>query len=423
MDKPTGRSLAKRIRLTLLGVGVLWLLYIVGGPIRSGALFLLVPNLTRSISHDLPIDYAPFHKGYVNEQTGLYVREDEDLVLRGTPPLMYRRTYLSRYRVSKQFGIGTTHDGEMYVIGDPQRFQWAALIQADGSRIKFDRTSGGASVWNAMYRHGQSPTEWYGSRLGWTGSKWALRRPDGELLVFQGCGPGIADSCSLVERRDFDNHSIDYQRDRSGRLVRMSSSERWIAFEYDTRNRVTRASSNAGRDVRYAYDAGGRLATVTESSGAVRHYTYTDQDLMATIAEPGRSIENFYDSAGRCVRQVNHFPDSPIPYVFEFNYLIKDGRVVGSEESESDGTWKGLAYDKDLYPTVEVMGAEGHSPLTFRFERDSISKAVTSLSVTCADRTGQQLSHSSDVGPRGEEWTKWDLVQMYCTEGRWRRKP
>jgi YD repeat-containing protein len=46
------------------------------------------------------------------------------------------------------------------------------------------------------------------------------------------------------------------------------------------------------------------------NAGAIRRYTYTPQDQMATIVEPGTDIENFYDANGRCIRQINRYPEA-----------------------------------------------------------------------------------------------------------------
>jgi hypothetical protein len=147
---------------------------------------------------------VPLHKGAVDLATGLYTREDEDLVVSGTPPLVFRRTYLSRDRVSRHFGVGTTHNGELYLRGDGVLFQWVELILATGTRIRFERTSWGISFFNAVYEHNTSAGGWLHARLGWVGDSWALRRTDGVVMRFQACGPGLAPICSIVEERDAD---------------------------------------------------------------------------------------------------------------------------------------------------------------------------------------------------------------------------
>ena len=250
---PTKHSRLRKILLLALAVCIALLTAVFGGPAASGALLLLLPSGQTQIDHDLPATYAALHKGYVDLATGLYIREDEDLVVGGTPALILRRTYLSGDHFSRQFGVGTTHSGERYLIGDGARFQWAELILATGTRVRFRRTSPGTSFLNAMFAHQSSPSEWMDAQMGWTGGGWALRRADGELLRFQACSPGSAGICSLLSERDPDGHTIRYTRNSSGRLTSMAAADRWIAFEYDNRSRIIRASDSGGREVGYGY--------------------------------------------------------------------------------------------------------------------------------------------------------------------------
>ena len=91
------------------------------GPLTSGALFLLMPGDEPATPDASPTD-TPLHKGYTDLATGLYVREDDDVIVDGAPRLALRRTYLSGDRYSRAFGVGTTHAGERYLIGDGDRF-------------------------------------------------------------------------------------------------------------------------------------------------------------------------------------------------------------------------------------------------------------------------------------------------------------
>lgn len=405
------KLLVAAIAFVLLAVAALS-----AGPLSSGALLLLLPAGERRHNHDLPSAYQPRHKGAVHLGTGLYIREDEDLIVRGTPTLVLRRTYLSGYRVAREFGVGTTHNGELYLVGDPDRFQWLALILPDGARVRFERISSGTSYYNAMYEHRASPSEWRGARLGWTGTGWALRRLDGTLLQFQPCGGPSARSCSIVRERDADGHTIDYRRDRDGRLSRIEAArDRWIGFDYDARNRVVRAYDHAGNEVRYDYDDRGRLSHVQSSGGSEHRYTYTDRDEMTTISDPGIRIENTYDAAGRCIGQVNFVPGSPEPYTFDFAYVVENGAVVQADTTRSDGTWTRYLYGSNRYIQSETWARGGSQPATFTYERDPVTNVITALSLTCPDRTGRPLPHSSFVRDGNEEWIKWDLLRTNCS--------
>ena len=114
-----------------------------GGAFSTGAIFFLLPWPPNEAPRPQRDPSPPFHKGHVDLSTGLYVRVDEDLVVAGVPEVVLRRAYLSNYHVSRQFGVGATHDGEVYLIGDGQRFQWASLILANAAVSPFARAIAG----------------------------------------------------------------------------------------------------------------------------------------------------------------------------------------------------------------------------------------------------------------------------------------
>lgn len=384
------------------------------GPVSSGAILLLVPSSRLSVAHDLPATYRPLHKGHVDLPTGLYIREDEDIAVPGTPALILRRTYLSNYRVSKQFGIGTTHNGEWYLIGDGERFSWAALILADGSRVQFKRVSAGSSYFNAFYENTERTDEWTAAVLGWTGLSWTVRQRDGSSSRFRPCGVGSV--CSLMDWRDADGHTTHYLRDRAGRLIKMeASAARWIAFEYDDHDRIVRAYSSNKDNVRYEYDGRGRLTRVSSDDGTTRRYGYTDQDQMATVEDPEIGITNTYDANGRCTSQVDRFPEDEDMLSFQFEYTVQGTSVVAATSTESDGTWSRYSFNERRQTTSETWGAEGVAPTTISYERDPATGVKTALTITCPDRRGAPLQHRSIVRPETEEWVKRDLLQTHCS--------
>ncbi|HVH56362.1 MAG TPA: DUF6531 domain-containing protein [Vicinamibacterales bacterium] len=294
---------------------------------------------------DLPRDYKPLHKGGIDLATGLYVRENEDLVVPGTPGIILRRTYLSGYRVSQQFGVGAQHNGEEYLIGDGETFQWAALILARGSRIEFTRTSPGALLRNAEFVHNSTSTDFHGATLTWTGLTWVLQKKDGSTMTFKACTSLTRSVCSIIQSRDANGHAIYYRRNLAGALMKMDDGAgRWISFDYDDSHRITRAYASTGRWVRYSYDKGGRLDSAVASDDLEYRYTYTDLDELATIEEPGTSIQNSY-ADGRCIRQVNKYPDGE-PLVFDFSYQLEGKRIVQTESRRSDGVHKIYRWEK-----------------------------------------------------------------------------
>ena len=378
-----------------------------------------VPVLLTSVVAERPLSrgrpvpvHMPLHKGTIDPATGLYIRVNEDLVVQGKPVLALQRTYVSGHRASYDFGIGATHSGEDYLIGDGEQFQWTALILARGTRINFKRVTPGATLLNARFEHDETATEWNGAELSWTQLHWTLKKRDGSVLVFRGCGRESL--CSILKSTDAQGRTIHYRRNAAGRLLKMEAAkDRWIALEYDSKGRIERAYDSVKRDMRYKYDARGRLERVTGSDGSVRRYTYTDLDELETIEEPGTSITNTYED-GRCVRQANWYPDRD-PYVFDVKYQVDGRRVHRTRISESNGTWREYAWDDRKSSVSETFGRQGSEPVLVMFERDPVSRRMTSLTVSCRDREGRPVRQATDVRKGEEELLKRALVQKYCS--------
>ena len=354
----------------------------------------------------LPPNYQPLHKGGVDLPTGLYVREDEDLVIGGIPPLILRRTYLAGYRISKQFGIGATHNGEIYLHGTLQKI---SLILAKGSRIDFEPISKGPLP-STIYAHRSGSDEWRGAQLR-VGFGWMLKRRDGSEMLFQLCGPFAKPVCSILSWRGAFGETIDYRRDTSGRLTKMESGSRSIALEYDSSNRIIRADATSGASVAYEYDSAGRLARVKASDGREHLYTYTNRDELATITDPGRTIENSYDSNGRVVRQVNRTAGDPEPFIFDFTYRVAGEAVVETRTARSDGSWSRYTFDKAREVIVEDWGWGENHHGSFKYDRDPQTGALSALTITCSGRNGPPAQHMRKVVDDDLIETKIQLVQ------------
>jgi hypothetical protein len=85
--------------------------------------------------------------------------------------------------------------------------------------------------------------------------------------------------------------------------------------------------------------------------------------------EPGTDIENFYDENGRCVRQVNRYPDRE-PFLFEWRYALDNDRVVESDRWASDGWRRRYTFDDRRYTTSETWMAGDAVVAAITYERD-----------------------------------------------------
>jgi YD repeat-containing protein len=361
--------------------------------------------------------WRPLHKGGADLSTGVYIREDDDLVVDTPMPIVLRRTYNSADGHSRQFGTDTTHPGEWWIYGDgDRRVPWGDLILADGGRIHFVRISPGDTQTGAVLRHDSTPTEFNGALLGWTGSRWEMRFRDGSVASFLDCQKA-SESCSLVERRDPDGHRVAYVRDASGTLRRMESEGRSIAFDYDDHKRIVRAYDTSQRQVSYTYDERGRLVRAAGTDGVVRGYEYDDHNKLVGIREPGRIVQNWFDEAGRWVRQVvKDSDDDADPYVITARYVVENGAIVESSFDEGNGLTV-ERYNAHHYIVSETIDAESPSRIVFAYDRDAVSNVLNNVTMSCLGSSGP-MTRVVQLPPRDADAAKAALIRENCV---WRR--
>jgi len=398
------------VSAVVLGVTLAVAIGIWGGPLSSGALWLMWPPRTRYLANDRPPSFTPLHQGYVDAATGLYIREDDDFALTQSLPFALRRTYLSMYHSRKEFGVGTTSNAEWYLRGDSKTFQWAELILADGGRVHFTRTSSGTSYSNALFIHRTTPSEFFNAQLGWTGFQWALRFWDGSLATFNDCGPGARSVCALTRLTDSYGRVSRFNRDRDGTLRSIDTTSEHLQFEYDDQRRVVRIENGTGETVKYVYDVNGRLVQSRSSDGVVRAYSYGPRDEMLTIQEPGRTIENTYDEQLRVVRQVVHVTGQPA-YIETLAYTIANGAVQQTVIVDNDGTRTELRFDDRHNEAVELHQRASGPPVVISFDRVG-ADFLRSLTVRCM-RNGR---HVTETVPfyANQNATIRDLISRAC---------
>jgi hypothetical protein len=78
--------LRKKLLVALVLTAVTLVAVVFAGAASSGAMLLMLPSAGHRRHQDLPRSYRPLHKGYVDHSTGFYTRENDDLVVRSTPP-------------------------------------------------------------------------------------------------------------------------------------------------------------------------------------------------------------------------------------------------------------------------------------------------------------------------------------------------
>ena len=411
----TVRSFVFRCAVFLTASATLTIALVFGGPVMSGAFFFAARAPRPSTPHPLSPDYRPVHQGHIDLSTGLYFREDEDLVLPGTPPFVLRRTYRTEDTQSRAFGVGASEPGEWYLYGDGDKFQWAELILEDGGRVHFDRISRGHGYATAVYQTWSASAQFYGARLGWAGLDWVLTLPDGSYGRFRGCGPA-GTVCTITMWRDSDGHVTRFSRDAAGLLRRIDAGDQWIALDYDPDRRVSGARDGAGHTMAYSYDHRGRLRQAKASDGTTREYDYDDADRLTRIEDPDRIIENVYDEHGLCVRQrvTARGRRDDDPYLFEASYVTEADRIVRVDVRESGEPPVREQFTSRGSIASETYNPDTDSPTTVSYDYDPESHFLSSVTVTCKGRGRWKVSHSMAATAGEREDVKAQLLAEWC---------
>ncbi len=332
--------------------------------------------------------------------TGLFVYNKTDLSLSDVLPIVLTRTYRPGDSRSRAFGIGTTHNYDIFLVGDISPYSYQELILPDGGRIRFDRTSPDTSFPNAVYQNTSTPGAFYGAQISWNG-RWNLQMRDGTLLVFpDGSSASRPQQAALLSIRDRYGNTMTLTRDSSGNLTQITSPNgRWILFTYDASNRVTQAQDNIGRTVLYSYDASGRLTQVTDANGGIWKYAYDSSNQMTTITDPRNILylQNQYDSNGRVIKQIQ--ADNS---VYLFAYTTSDGTVSGylnqTDVTDPRGNIHRVTFSSPPispngfvtggYSSTEIFALGKPEQQTFTYQRqpgtNSLSTVTDSLNRTTA---------------------------------------
>jgi YD repeat-containing protein len=370
-----------------------------------------VPSVAAAAVSHRP--WRTLHKGSADISTGVYTREDDDLVVNTPLPIVLRRTYNSGDGHSRQFGVDTTHPGEWWLYGDGNPgIPWGDLILANGGRIHFVRISPGVAQQGAVLRYDGPAGEFNGALLSWTGSLWEMRFRDGSMASFLDCQTN-REVCWLIERRDPDGHRIAYVRDPSGTLLRMESEGQSIAFDYDDHNRIVRAYDTSQREVSYAYDDRGRLVRATGPDGIVRTYEYNDRNNLVGVREPRRILHNWFDDAGRWVRQmVKGSEQDEDPYVATVQYVVEGGSIIESDFNEGDGLTV-HRYNAHHYTVSETLDADRPAPIVFTYNLDPVSNVSTGVTMSCVGPWGP-VTRAVQLAWVGDDSTKDTLIRESC---------
>lgn len=350
------------------------------------------PNFGPRIGHE-PTDVDVEDGDPVDLGTGLFVLEHPDLMIRDVLPISLTRTYRQSDARSRPFGVGATHNYEMFLVGTTNPWTSAELVLPDGGRVTYTRISPGSGFTTAIFEHTATPSRFQKSRITWNGGGWDLRLRDGTVYVFPD-GENVTSPAraALTGMRDRNGNVVTLRRDAAGRLIEIVSPHgRWIRLTYDASNRITRADDSAGRFVQYAYDSVGRLIEYRDATQRLTVYTYDAAHQMLTIRDPRNIVylTNEYNSDGRVTKQTQADGTT-----YAFTYTVDgNGRVTQTDATDPRGFVRRVTFNASGYSLTDTRAHGTPLAQTTAYVRQS----GTNLLLSVTDALNRKTTYTYDA--------------------------
>ncbi|WP_232837440.1 DNRLRE domain-containing protein [Lentzea terrae] len=358
----------------------------------------------------------------VDPSTGLLIDETVDMVVDDIAPIEIKRTYRQGDPDIRTFGVGTSFNYGLFpwspgVIGQFV-FQEFDLVQADGSKIHYRRTSPGKDYAGAVFKADPTPTKYDGSVVRWIDSGWDVFLRDGSVMT-------IGEEAPLQQIRDkYGNTTtltratappgIDGKVRANGPVTQITSpSGRWVKFAYDTANppRVKSIEDNIGRRVSYTYDATGHLETVTDIRGGTTRYTW-ENGLLKTITDARgiRFLLNDYDAKGR-VRQQTAADGG----LTTFEYVESGDAIVETKVTDARGHVRRFTFNDrgSVLTDTKAFGTPLAAQTTNEYEADGVrlkamADALQRKTTYVYDANGLVKERTTLAGTPEARTEKWE---------------
>jgi len=288
------------------------------------------------------------HDSSVNEfqvdlHSGIFLLRQTDIFISDVIPLSLTRTYRVWDFYARAFGVGTNHPYDICPTGTRFPYTYMDLNLEDDRQIHFGRISRGTGYADAVYRHDETSSEFYGAQIGWNGDGWTLDFADRRRFVF----PEAYNAKSYAqgapfEMQDAEAHRIHLERDKQRNLQRLiSPSGRTITFKYDEANRIILAADDTGNVRKYSYNSSGHLETVSDASHLLYRFEYEplllspgyDPYLMTAIVDGKGTVllQNSYRD-GRVSEQKLANGD-----VYRYDYIFVGNEIVETIVNDPTG--------------------------------------------------------------------------------------
>lgn len=314
-------------------------------PRFKSAISLVQPT----VRHD-----SPLNEFDVDLHSGRFILRQTDLFVPDTIPLSPTRTYIAWDYHRRAFGVATNHPYDIFPTGSHFPYTYMDLNLEDAFQVHMNRISKGTGYADAVFRHGDTASEFFGAQAAWNGNGWTMTFRDGSKFYFPdsyNATNGAQGAPTLME--DGKGHHIELKRDEKRNLQELiSPGGHNIKFEYDTSDRVVEAKDDAGDIRRYFYDVSGHLDAVTDGDQVLYRFEYApligeagfDPWLLTRVLDGNWKVllENTY-VFGRVSQQ-----KLPNGEVFHYEYKLNDREVLLTTVTLPSGERRFFSFHKGI---------------------------------------------------------------------------
>lgn len=328
------------------------------------------------------------------------------------------------------FGVGGTHNFNVFLSGGCAAGDVMTLHLPNGGQVPFERFGGGFGCGHLQFigenwdRAAAVEVEgpWFGSVLTWHGAQSRggyarITRSDGTVFRFSADG-----SLERITDRSGAATTIVRRARANGASPQpiaavVSPTGRWLEFDYepdcDTSSdacRVSEVHDSAGRSVFYEYDAAKRLTDVVDAGGRAWEYRYEDgahpSKRTHVVAQPENVVvlENTYDAAGRVAGQTMTGQNPAALPTWTFDYTESGGVLTAVEMTNPAGVVQRVELDAEGWVVADERFAGTSAAQTTTYVRTPGSGLVTASTVTDAVFPGGRTT-TFDYDPSGTPWS------------------
>jgi YD repeat-containing protein len=299
-----------------------------GSPLKFNAAI----SLTKPTVHH----NSPVNEFAVDLHTGRFVLRQTDLFVPDVMPLSLTRTYIAWDYHVRAFGVGTNHPYDICPTGTRLPYTYMDLNLEDFYQVHMPRISKGTGYADAVFRHSETSSEFYGAQVAWNGNGWTLTFRDGSKFYF----PEAYNAKSLAQGAaiamvDARGNRIQLRRNAVRNLEELiSPAGHKVAFSYDDLNRITQAQDDAGNVRKYSYDTTGHLETVSDANSILYRFEYAP--LMSEAGFDPWLLTGVFDEKGNVILHNNYKWGRVVEQqlgngaVYRYQYQLADREVTQS---------------------------------------------------------------------------------------------